>query len=304
MSERKLPADAFQPNTLVAHVIKVAPRRRAVLTLLGGPESGRVLPLALGVTVTLGRREGSTHRIDDPSVSSTHARVVIVGGDYVLADEHSTNGTYVNGERIGEPVALRDGDRVQLGPNVLLRFTLVDDEEEAALKRMYDAALRDAVTGLFNRKHLDERLESEIAYAKRHPPSELSVAILDIDHFKRVNDTYGHLAGDAVLKTVASVLSRVVRAEDLVARYGGEEFVVVAREVKPAEAIVMAERLRQQVAVAVTEFEGRRVCVTVSVGVASLSACGESRDAPALLGLADRRLYQAKEGGRNRVVGA
>jgi two-component system cell cycle response regulator len=293
----------MQQNTLVAHVIQVTARRRAVLTILGGADTGRVLPLAVGASVTIGRRDTCTYSIDDPSVSGLHARIVIVGGDYVIADERSTNGTFVNSVRITEPVSLRDGDRVQLGPIVLTRFTLVDDAEEEALKRMYDAALRDALTGLFNRKHLDERLESEVAYARRHPPADLSVVMLDVDHFKQVNDTFGHLAGDAVLKNVSAVLLRTVRTEDLLARYGGEEFVVVARDCKATAARIMAERLRSKVADSSVSFEGRSLRVTISAGVASLFTCGESADKTTLLKLADKRLYEAKEGGRNRVVG-
>ena len=171
------------------------------------------------------------------------------------------------------------------------------------MRRMYDAALRDALTGVFNRKHLDERLDSELAYARRHVPSELSLVMMDLDHFKRINDTHGHLAGDAVLKGLASTLARAVRTEDLLARYGGEEFVIVTREVKVNEAVSMAERLRQRIASKPLVHEGKTFHVTVSAGVASLTCCGQNRDKETLLGLADKRLYAAKEAGRNRVVG-
>ena len=290
-------------STLETPVRALVTGRRAVLTMLRGGELGRVLSVSLGVSVTLGRRRKCTHMIDDASVSGVHARVVVTGEDYVIADEGSTNGTYVNGERLTGPVKLADGDRVQLGPIVLFRFSRVDEAEEAALKGMYDAALRDGLTGLFNRKHLDDRLEAEIAFAKRHPPLPLSIVLFDVDHFKKVNDTHGHLAGDTVLKALAATLARMVRTEDIVARYGGEEFVVVARSIRADEAVTLAERLRVAIGELSVPCDGKELKLTVSAGVASLDCCGEARNTASLFGLADGRLYAAKEGGRNRVVG-
>jgi two-component system cell cycle response regulator len=290
-------------STLVSSVSPLTgtPSRRGIFTMVSGAEAGRVLSLQVGLAVTVGRNESSSHRIDDASVSGTHARIVAVGDSYVLADERSTNGTFVNGVRVAEPVVLRDGDRVQLGPAALLRFSLVDEAEERALKTMFEAAHRDGLTGAFNRKHLDERLDAELAYARRHG-TELSFLLLDVDHFKKVNDVHGHLAGDAVLKTVVGVLVRVVRAEDLVARYGGEEFAVLARDLRLPEACVVGERVRNALSQATTTVDGREVRVTASVGAASVRCCGERRDRLTLLAIADRRLYRAKELGRNRLV--
>jgi diguanylate cyclase (GGDEF)-like protein len=306
MAEKPMPTlsppTPWQLSTLVAPVSAVSSRRRAVLTVLVGNDTGRVIPLSGGVSLTFGRRETCTHRIDDPSVSGNHARVIAMQDEYMIADEGSTNGTYVNGTRLGAPVKLTDGDRVHFG-QVLLRFSLVDEAEELALKSMYDAALRDALTGVFNRKHLEERLDAELAFARRHPNNQLSVIIFDVDHFKRVNDTHGHLVGDAVLKAVASSISRGVRTEDLVARYGGEEFVVVAREVRASVAFSLAQRLRQVIEQSVVSQDGKEIRVTASAGVASLECCGEQRDKATLFGVADKRLYTAKQGGRNRVVG-
>ncbi len=271
--------------------------------VLGGLQTGRVLSLVTGPSVTIGRSPLSTHRLDEPSVSSTHVRVVRVGGRYVLADEKATNGTFVNGVRVTEPVALSDGDRVQLGPIIVLRFTLVNEAEESSLKTVYESAHRDGLTGVFNRKHFEERLVSELAYAERHG-TELSLVVLDLDHFKHVNDKYGHLAGDQVLRTAASIILRGSRAEDIVARYGGEEFVHVARDVPSGVALDVAERTRIAVAQSVTDVGGTSISVTISGGVASLSCCGSRRDRETLIRLADDRLYQAKLAGRNRVVGA
>jgi diguanylate cyclase (GGDEF)-like protein len=130
------------------------------------------------------------------------------------------------------------------------------------------------------------------------------LVLLDLDHFKQVNDRLGHLAGDQVLRNAASIIVRGSRAEDIVARYGGEEFVHVARDVPSAMALGIAERTRIAVAQSTTDIGGISISVTVSAGVASLSCCGAHRDREALIRLADERLYRAKLEGRNRVVGA
>jgi diguanylate cyclase (GGDEF)-like protein len=305
MAESAVPDDPnpLKTVTLVSSVSPLTPstNARGILSVIGGGEAGRVLSLAAGLSVSLGRSEKCTHRIDDASVSSLHARVVVVGKDYVLADERSTNGTFVNGARVSEPVVLRDGDRIQLGPNVLMRFALVDEHEEGALSRIYEAAHRDALTGAFNRKHFEERIEGELAYARRHG-SQLSCVLLDVDHFKKVNDTYGHPAGDAVLKSTVITMSRSVRTEDVVARYGGEEFVLLVRDSSLRAAASIAERIRHTVSQSVVVFGGKEIRVTASAGVASVECCGDRRDRATLLGVADRRLYRAKQLGRNRVV--
>lgn len=271
-----------------------------------------MMTISGGDVVTLGRDDKCTYRFDDPSVSGLHARLVIIGAEYMLADNKSTNGTWLNDVRVSEPVHLRDGDRIRLGATLTLRFSLLDEAEEQAMKAVYEAALYDGLTKVFNRKHLEDRLDAEVAFATRHA-TELSVVIVDIDFFKKVNDTYGHQAGDAVLKVVAQTLARTLRTEDLIARYGGEEFVVVARGIPISNACVAAERLRQAVIAtpilwthhppgAITPAQ-ISIPVTTSAGVASLTCCGETKDKATLLRIADQRLYRAKETGRNRVVG-
>jgi two-component system cell cycle response regulator len=278
-------------------------RSVGVLTVVGGLETGRVFAVPAGFEATLGRSEGCSFRFEDASVSGVHARIARVGQAHVLMDASSTNGSYVNDARVTEPVVLKDGDRVQLGSATLLRFSFVSEDEEKSLRKMYEAALRDGLTGVFNRKHLEERLDAEIAYALRRQ-TELSLVILDVDHFKRVNDTYGHLAGDAVLKGVAGVLSNVLRSEDVLGRYGGEEFVVVTRGIAVAGAHLLAERLRATLSAARMQFGTTSLTVTASAGVASLACCGGRPDKATLLAIADARLYKAKEAGRNRVVAA
>ena len=291
-------------QTLVVEAPSSLPRARsrAVLTTTTGTQTGRVYVIPPGEIVTLGRADNCSIRFDDASVSGTHARIVLIGHDFMFADNQSTNGSYVNDARVTSPTRLADGDRIRLGPNCLLRFNLVDEDEEAALKRMYEAALYDGLTKVYNRKHLDERLDTEVAFAVRHG-AELSAMILDVDFFKKVNDTWGHLAGDQVLRATAQQLARGLRTEDILARYGGEEFVIVARGIPVQHAWVVAERLRQTIEATVVPFENHQLRVTVSGGVASLRECNGRYDKATLLGLADQRLYQAKQSGRNRVIG-
>ena len=274
----------------------------AVLTVLAGPEAGRVLPLERDKPNTLGREETEcTMTFEDARLSRVHARIVSVNGEWMLTDQGSTNGTFVNDVRIDKHAQLTDGDRVRLGGSVSLRFAWVTEDERQALMRVYEAAMRDGLTGALNRKALDQRLEAEIAFAVRHD-APLSIVMLDVDHFKMVNDTHGHPAGDAVLREIAARLGRALRIEDVLGRYGGEELLIVARNITLEQAAQMAERMRALIDSSPVAFEDKAIAVSASFGVASLACCGATRDAKTLLSTADARLYEAKHAGRNRVV--
>ncbi len=204
------------------------------------------------------------------------------------------NGTAITRE------PLQDGDKIRLGPTTILKFEYQDEIEEDFRQRMYDAALRDGLTKAFNKKFFLDRLETELAYARRHQ-ADLSLVMFDVDHFKRVNDTYGHLAGDAVLVKLAKITQAALRQEDFFARYGGEEFAVICRGTKLAQAGVLGERLRTGVEGAVFDYEGQRLPVTISVGVSAFPA-SPVETTTQLIGFADEALYEAKRCGRNRVL--
>lgn len=298
--------DDLPPSSMETNIVNVDPanaKKRGVLTVTSGAEAGRLIPVARGDMITFGRSPDCTVCFEDSSLSREHARVMWVGTDYVVRDDGSRNGTFVNDKRIERATLLHDGDTLQLGSNTKLRFALMDEQEEAAVRRVYEAAIRDGLTGLFNRKHLEERLHAELAFAVRQSAA-LSVIIMDVDYFKKVNDGYGHLAGDAVLRAVAGLVSARVRPEDIVARYGGEEFVVICRATPSSQAVQLAERLRQEVQASPIFFQDKRISVTMSAGVAGLGDPGVNAERESLLGTADGRLYRAKEQGRNRVVGA
>jgi len=219
-------------------------------------------------------------------------------GNVELEDLNSTNGTYYLGERISSQM-LKDGDKVQIGSTAVLKFSYQDQLEEALQKNLYESATRDGLTRLYNKKYFQEALEKEFAYASRHRVP-LAVVMLDVDHFKKINDTYGHPAGDHVLQKLAQVVMGVVRTEDIVARYGGEELSLILRQSTEDAANRCAERIRSEVAKTVFSHNGVRMPVTVSVGV-STTLDKEAGSASDLVSIADGYLYRAKRSGRNRV---
>lgn len=271
---------------------------RAVLLRMDGVQAG----LIVGVEqfpFTVGRHPTNVCRIDEDSISRFHSRIIRSGDEFIVEDMGSRNGTFVAGKRVTR--ATLDHDSwLQFGPRVSFRFSLTDVREERLLRKLYESSTRDALTGAYNRLHFEERLRSEVAYAIRHR-TEASLIIIDLDHFKKVNDTYGHPAGDLVLKRASEACMRALRTEDVFARFGGEEFGVVLRGIELKGAARLADRLRQSVACEQIEFEGKRIPVTLSAGAASLACC-KSPSAEELISTADRRLYLAKQAGRNRIA--
>jgi diguanylate cyclase (GGDEF)-like protein len=298
-SDDDMPTYKGTQQVVVAPPSVASPPNKALLTVIAGLNAGQVFALDRDETF-IGRGRSAGARIDDVGISRRHARIVrMEGRRYVLEDLGSTNGVFVNGQKL-ERVDLAEGDRVQIGPAVVLRFGFIAADEEALARKLYDDSTRDGLTRLYNRKYAGERLSAEVAYALRHE-TRLSLVMFDLDHFKRVNDSFGHPAGDVVLRVVAAQVQKAIRAEDVLARYGGEEFVVLVRGVEHRGAGVLAERVRSGVERLSIPWESRTLKMTVSVGVASLSECAPNATVDALVGLADERLYKAKTSGRNRV---
>jgi diguanylate cyclase (GGDEF)-like protein len=277
--------------------------KHAYLLVLAGPQFGAIFPLGAGEEIVLGRREDADIQIHDDGVSRRHASITVEGEGALVRDLESANGTYVDGRRVPE-AHVRDGARIQIGGQTTLKFIWADELDARYQMRLAEGALQDPLTGLYNRRHLDERLAAELAAAQRHG-RPVSLLMIDIDHFKEVNDDHGHLAGDEALKMVAFVLRGAVRKEDVLARYGGEEFVVVARETVLDGAQALAERIRRAVERSHCAWQGRELGVTVSIGVTvsvGLTEFVQGRTEREVLEAADRALYLAKQGGRNRVV--
>ncbi len=271
---------------------------RAVLLRMDGVQAGQIVGLEQW-PFTVGRHPSNSLRVDEDSISRFHARIVRIGDEYTVEDLGSRNGTFIGGKRVTR--AKLDHDSwLQFGPRVSFRFSMTDVREERLLRKLYESSTRDALTGAYNRLHFEERLRAEIAYAIRHR-TQASLVLIDLDHFKRVNDTYGHPAGDAVLKRACEACSRALRTEDVFARFGGEEFAVVLRGIDLKGAQRLGDRLRQAVSNEVVEHEGQRIQITLSAGGASIACCA-SPSAEELIGISDRRLYAAKQAGRDRII--
>jgi two-component system, cell cycle response regulator len=284
----------------------VARAGRALVLLLTGTNAGQVFALEPGETL-IGRGRGSHVYLDETGISRGHCRIVRTGRDpYILEDLSSSNGTFLNGKRVTR-ARLEEGDRIQIGSKAVLRFAIQDETEEALARQLFEASTRDPLTRLFNRRYFVERFDTEVAFAQRHT-SKLSVVMFDLDHFKKLNDTHGHAGGDAVLRSIAVQVPRLIRTEDVFARYGGEEFVLLVRGIDHANVTGLAERIQRTVEELGIPFGAALIQVTVSAGVASISELrqrGDDAKAPApgqrLVALADERLYIAKSTGRNRV---
>jgi len=282
---------------------KALPKDRCTLTMLTGPTPGAIQPVSGEADVVLGRSEELPARIEDRGISGHHARIYCHQGAFWVEDLSSTNGTFVNGMRLASAHQLMDGDRIQLGENTLIRVSLQDATEQEAARRMYNAAVQDPLTGVFNRGHLEASLVSEFAFALRHKVP-LSVLFVDLDHFTKVNNTYGHQAGDAALQLTAQAIQNAVRIEDMVTRYGGEEFVLVARGIDSAGGAILAERVRRTVESITIPFRGQAIRITASVGVATHEPNTPYDSHEQLIAAADRAVYRAKAEGRNRVCQA
>jgi diguanylate cyclase (GGDEF)-like protein len=246
----------------------------------------------------LSRVSNADIRLVDDGISRLHCRVRLLPDGLFVEDLASRNGTFCNGQKVTKTM-IKDGDKLQLGRTTILKFTFQDRMDESFQQRMLDSALRDPLTSVYNKRYFGDRLASEFHFATRHN-SHLAVLLLDLDRFKAVNDTYGHLAGDKVLVGFAELLNSSIRNEDVLARYGGEEFVIISRQISQKDVLRFADRLRKQTELLAINYEDKILKVTCSIGVATYPELVCER-AEQLVDAADRALYVAKSSGRNRV---
>ena len=230
--------------------------RSACFVVIAGKHTGAMYKLDKG-EVLIGRGKEASIKIDDEGVSRLHSKIVRhPEGIVAIVDLKSTNGTFCNGERIDTHV-LQDGDRIQIGTTTIIKFSLQDSLEEDFQRHQYESATRDPLTNCYNKSYFLERLPSEFAFAKRHD-KPVSLAMMDIDRFKKINDSHGHLAGDFVLRKIGSMLQERLRADDFLARYGGEEFALIMRESPKQNALQTAERIRKLVETTPFKHEGKK----------------------------------------------
>jgi two-component system cell cycle response regulator len=249
---------------------------------------------------SIGRDRDNDIVLDSDSVSRRHAKLEHRDGHFFIIDLDSTNGTFVNDEP--EPVTacqLRRGDQMKIG-DTIFKYLTGSDVEAQYHETIFNMTITDGLTDVSNKKQLDTVLLKEIPRALRHG-RQLALVMIDIDHFKDINDTYGHLAGDSVLRELAMILQKRLRPDDELGRYGGEEFCAILPETPLDGATRIGEELRKMVEEHSFVVEGERIKVTISVGVAELQ---KGMDIKAFYKAADDMLYQAKRTGRNRVCSA
>ena len=264
------------------------------LVIISGDDMGRRYELGTQ-EVSIGRADSCTICVNTDQVSRKHATIQHILGKYDLGDMRSTNGTFINEQKV-ERAKLVDGDQIRVGKTVL-KYT-ESHVEQRYFEHVFNLASMDALTGAFNKRYFDETFGKEVLRAQQHR-LPLSIVIFDIDFFKKINDTYGHPAGDAVLKNVTTAVTAQLRDGDALFRVGGEEFVLVLSATPRDMAVQAAEALRAMVEALVTDFMGTRIAATLSLGVAELA---EAEEPAALYQRADEQLYAAKRGGRNRVM--
>ena len=288
------------PETIRKELEQAAEQPACLIVVRGSPQGHRYF-LNQQETI-IGRDPAVDIAItSDQNISRKHARVTIEGEQVVLTDLGSSNGTKINGKRCtpNTPIALSKEDMIGMG-TTQFKFLPAGQLETLYYGNLGDAAHIDPLTSIYNKGFLLEALEAEF---KRHKAlhTDFSVVFFDLDHFKKINDTYGHEAGDLVLKETCSlVYTTSVRPKDVFARYGGEEFVILMGNINAATAEQHAEKIRSKIENHSFLYEGKRIPVTVSMGVAELDSSVES--AQTLLRAADKALYAAKSGGRNRVI--
>lgn len=268
---------------------------RPALVVMTGKHLGKKYDLINDEGI-IGRSSECWISIKEEDISRNHARLVVTAGRVKVEDLGSTNGTFVNKKKVKESF-LDNGDQLRCG-NTVFKFLSEGSVDSIYHDELWRQATLDPLTRVFNRKHFNQEIEAEFGRARRYG-RPLTLLMMDIDHFKRVNDTHGHPAGDYVLKTTAAIVKETLRAQDVFARYGGEEFALVLPETNNENAFVLAEKLRIKIDGSGYEYAGKKIPITISIGVATLKPSHTTYED--LIGDADKHLYEAKHGGRNQV---
>jgi len=251
--------------------------------------------------MTIGRAKDRDMRLDAMGVSRRHAVIQRLNEQqFVLIDTDSTNGTWINSERIKEAI-LKDRDLITLGDSSL-KFIAADSPEQPYYEELYRQTQMDKALQIFNKHYFLTKLDEELTRCRRYGQI-LSLMLLDADHFKRLNDAYGHLAGDAALIQLVGIIKKRMRDTDVFCRYGGEEFAIIMPQTPRQYAYVLAEHIRLLVANTPVHYGGAAIEMTISLGISQYTEIGpESCCSDSLIAQADKALYEAKRGGRNKAM--
>lgn len=285
-------------ETITKPIVKVIEehRKNAYILFLKGHLLGKLCTLKGGTTV-IGRSPQADIPLKDSGVSREHSEIKVEGDKATIKDLGSTNGTFVNNKRITKHI-LKDGDKIQISSATVFKFILSDESEKVFHDELYRMGVLDPVTNIYNKRYFTERLKQEFSLAKRNK-TELSLLMIDLDFFKKINDTHGHLAGDFVLGKLSEIFSSMTRDEDIVARYGGEEFVAILPGSSEEGAVICAERIREKIAQTPLVFEEAIINITVSIGIATLDENNIYGSPEDFVEAADNCLYHSKKSGRN-----
>ncbi|MBN8555996.1 MAG: diguanylate cyclase [Deltaproteobacteria bacterium] len=305
MTEKNKGNDDSDDQTLIQPIESIDPlesKNSPALLAISGPHLGRSFYIDKDEFL-VGRVDSCDLTVVDDLVSRHHCKILLTPDGAQLVDLASTNGTLLNGRRV-DRVFLKEGDQVQVGSQSIFKYHMQEEVEKKFLGELFQAATKDFLTNVYNKKYFLDRLSNEFFYTQRHN-GKLSVLVIDIDHFKKINDTYGHLTGDIALQKVAHHLTSHTRKDDMVARFGGEEFVILMRDCDLEQARVLAEHLRDEISKLSLQSQSNQKTfqLTVSIGVSCLSEATQKEFVKfeSLLQHADNQLYKAKSEGRNRV---
>lgn len=265
--------------------------------IIEGEQIGKVFNLTKNHNI-IGRSEDADIHLNSPTVSRKHAQILINNDNIFILDLNSSNGTYVNGKRVTK-AQLHEGDIFSIGTYKIKLISLSQHDTEF-FRRLKENAEKDALTGLYNKSSITKILETMLTEAK-YTKQLVSIAMIDIDFFKIINDKYGHLAGDAVLRDITKLFSSQLRSSDKIGRFGGEEFLLVFNNTPIQDASIICERLRKTIEGTDFFYEDKKINVTISVGLTS-NETKRIDNAESLIKIADEKLYMAKKNGRNCVL--
>jgi two-component system cell cycle response regulator len=276
---------------------RARPSGQACLVVFYGANIGRRYFLDKPEQI-IGRSESANIQVDQDSISRQHCKILNQDGHFILLDMGSTNGTFVNDDPCEER-ELRDGDVIRLGQTIF-KYLSGSNIESKFHEEIYRLTTIDGLTQAYNKRYFLETLERELNRSLRYGRA-MSLVMFDIDHFKQINDTHGHLAGDYVLRELSGIVAQNIRREDIFARYGGEEFALILPEVEADGAMQVCEKLRQKIEDKHFMFAQKRIKVTVSLGIRTTRKPETDITGTEFIAQADAKLYQAKQSGRNKV---
>ena len=295
----------FSPDDTVVtapskNILKKANSELCVsVTVISGPRTGLTFVIKPNTGLTLGRSPDADIQIIDTGISRKHIHMHFVDETVFVEDLDSANGTYVNGEQLRREMEIRNGDQISIGVSTVLKFSLSNQLDAEYQDHIQEQLSRDTLTNAYNRKAFTQCLNSLYITAKQDF-APICLLMVDVDHFKTANDSYGHQVGDNILKHVAQSLFKSVRSADYVCRYGGDEFAIVCPNIDSLRGLQLAEKIRTNVESLRFRVNGEKINVTISIGISNYPE-NQIQCVSQFIAYADKAMYKAKRNGRNQI---